>query len=194
MICFQHSPFLFLPVLAVLSSWWTLCDSILSSFFIRISFCLFIGECRKGHYGPWFGYQFSHHMVRLIFKKLFYLVCLEGVRMRGFGWTAASSCLQPGQRPGLVKPASSAPCAGAQPPQPLSIDMASTFAGGFLCTVRPRRSPQTKIYISVLRKSTIPSMVVEAKLSFPLLLKAAYYKEAFQKQILVTSSCKTSFS
>ena len=43
-------------------------------------------------------------------------------------------------------------------------------------------------------KEEYNTMVVEAKLSFPLLLKAAYYKEAFQKQILVASSCKTSFS
>ena len=43
-------------------------------------------------------------------------------------------------------------------------------------------------------KEEYNTMVVEGKLSFPLLLKAAYYKEAFQKQILVASSCKTSFS
>lgn len=43
-------------------------------------------------------------------------------------------------------------------------------------------------------KEEYNTMVVEAKLSFPLLLKAAYYKEVFQNQIVVASSCKTSFS
>jgi len=43
-------------------------------------------------------------------------------------------------------------------------------------------------------KEEYNTMVVEAKLSFPLLLKAAYYKEVFQNQIVVATSCKTSFS
>ena len=74
-MCLQHHLFLFLRVLAVLSSWWTvwlhleqfLCHSFLLS--------LYILACRKGHYNP----NFQTMCLGLSLKYLFIYLTVPGL-------------------------------------------------------------------------------------------------------------------